>query len=146
MKIEKGKTVSLTYELFLDGFDGELVESVKTDNPLVFEFGNGDMLESFEEQLVNKVAGDEFKFSLDSAQAYGEEDEEAFAEFPKDLFLQGENTELPKEGDYVPMQDNEGNKFDGIVHEVKDEAIVIDFNHPLAGENLFFTGKIIDVK
>ncbi len=146
MKIENGKLVTLTYDLYLEGFDGELIESAGTENPLIFVFGNGDMLESFEDNLISKQKGDDFKFSLKKDQAYGEQTEEAIAEFPKDIFLQGENAELPKIGDHVPMEDNEGNKFDGIAAEITKDSVVIDFNHPLAGEDLFFTGKIVDVK
>ncbi len=146
MKIENGKLVTLTYDLYLEGFDGELVESAKSDNPLIFIFGKGDILESFEENLINKEKGEDFKFFLKKDQAYGDQTEDKIAEFPKDIFLQGENTELPQVGDHVPMQDNEGNKFDGIAAEITKDSVVIDFNHPLAGEDLYFVGKIIDVK
>lgn len=145
MKIENGKLVTLTYDLYLEGFDGELVESAKNDNPLIFVFGDGNMLESFEENLKNKEKGEDFKFFIKKEDAYGEQTDEAIAEFPKDIFLQGENSELPQIGDHVPMEDNEGNKFDGIAAEITKDSVVIDFNHPLAGEDLYFTGKIIDV-
>ncbi len=146
MKIEKGKIVNLTYDLHLNGFEGELVESTKPENPLVFVYGDGNMLESFESKIKDLSKGDNFKFSLSKDEAYGDEIEDAIAEFPKDVFLQEEMTELPKVGEHVPMQDAEGNRFDGIVTEIKDSSVVVDFNHPLAGEDLYFTGKIIDVK
>lgn len=145
MKIDDGKLVTLTYDLLLEGFDGELIESANEEKPLIFVFGNGDMLETFEDSIKDLKKGDEFKFSLSKDEAYGDISDDAIAEFPKDIFLQGEGAELPKVGDYVPMEDNEGNKFDGIASEIKKDAVVIDFNHPLAGEDLFFIGKVIDI-
>lgn len=145
MKIENGKLVTLTYDLFIKGFDDELIESATEEKPLVFVFGNGNMLETFEDSIKDKSKGEDFKFSLSKDEAYGDVSKEAVAEFPKDIFTQGENAKLPKVGDYVPMQDNEGNKFDGIAAEIKKDSVVIDFNHPLAGEDLYFIGKVIDV-
>ncbi len=146
MKIEKGKLVSFEYDLYVEGFDGELIESVKDKEPATFLCGDGEMLESFEAKLMGMQAGNEFRFSLTSEEAYGPEDEEAYAEFPKDVFISDENPEMPAVGEYVPMQDEEGTKFDGIVDEIKGDMLVIDFNHPLAGEDLFFTGKIVKVE
>ncbi len=146
MKTENGKLVTLHYDLYLDGFDGELIESAGQENPLVFVFGDGDMLESFEEKIKDLEIGAEFKFSITKDEAYGDVEDDAMAEFPKDIFEDNEENPFPEVGDYVPMQDNEGNKFDGILAEINAENVVIDFNHPLAGEDLFFIGKIIDIK
>lgn len=146
MKIEKGKLVSLTYDLHLDGFEGELMESVNNENALVFIVGDGDLLESFEEKIMGLEIGDEFKFSLTMEEAYGDVEEDAFAEYPKDLLKPEEGETFPEIGDYIPMQDEEGNTFDGILAEIHDDYVIIDFNHPLAGEELFFTGKVIDIK
>ncbi len=146
MKIEKGTLVTLEYELYVDGFDGELIESIIADEPAVFLCGHEEMLETFEEKLIGLQAGDSFKFSLTKEQAYGDDDEEAFAEFPKDVFIEGDDSELPEIGDYVPMEDEDGIVFDGIAIEITDDYVIIDFNHPLAGEDLYFTGKVIKVE
>ena len=146
MKIDKGTLVTLEYELNVDNYDGELIESVTAEEPAVFLMENEEMLETFEEKLIGLQAGDIFKFKLTKDEAYGDEDEEATAEFPKDVFLDGENAILPEEGDYVPMEDENGTVFDGIVMEITENALVIDFNHPLAGEDLYFTGKVLKVE
>lgn len=146
MKIQKNSLVTLEYDLYVDGYDGELIESIQSDEPAIFVVGNEEMLETFEEKLIGLQAGDQFKFSLTKDEAYGDEDEEAFAEFPKDIFLEGKDATLPEEGDYVPMEDEDGTVFDGIAIEITDDFVVIDFNHPLAGEDLYFTGKIIKVE
>ena len=146
MKIEKGKLVSLEYDLYVEDYNGELIESIKDNEPAMFLCGEGEMLESFEAKLMGMKAGDKFKFSLSKAEAYGEEEADAFAEFPKEIFLSEENKELPEVGEYVPMQDEEGNSFDGIVADITDESLTVDFNHPLAGEDLFFVGKVLKVE
>ncbi|MDD2635586.1 MAG: FKBP-type peptidyl-prolyl cis-trans isomerase [Bacteroidales bacterium] len=146
MKIKNGTLVTLEYDLFVESFDGELIESVKSEEPAVFLCGNEEMLETFEEKLMGLETGDSFKFSLTKNEAYGDEDEEAYAEFPKNVFLDEEDSVLPEIGDYVPMEDEDGTVFDGIVDDITDDFIIIDFNHPLAGEDLFFTGKILKVE
>ncbi|MBN2776063.1 MAG: FKBP-type peptidyl-prolyl cis-trans isomerase [Bacteroidales bacterium] len=145
MEIKNGTLVTLEYDLYVEGFDGELIESVTSDEPAVFLCGNEEMLETFEEKLIGLKAGDSFKFSLTKEQAYGDEDDEAYAEFPKDVFTDGDG-QLPEVGDYVPMEDEDGTVFDGVAIEITDDFVIIDFNHPLAGEDLYFTGKIIKVE
>ncbi len=146
MKIQNGTLVTIEYDLYVDGFDGELIESVKSDEPAIFVVGGEEMLETFEDKLIGLKEGDSFKFNLSKDEAYGDDDEEAVAEFPKDIFLEGENAKLPEEGDYIPMEDEDGTVFDGIAIEITEDFVVIDFNHPLAGEELFFTGKILKVE
>ena len=146
MKIKNGTLVTLEYDLFVDAFDGELIESIKSDEPAVFLCGNEEMLEPFEEKLIGLKAGDSFKFSLTKEEAYGDDDEEAYAEFPKAAFLEEEGSVLPEIGDYVPMEDEDGTVFDGIVDDITEDFLIIDFNHPLSGEDLFFTGTILKVE
>ncbi|MDA3819659.1 MAG: hypothetical protein PF590_04255, partial [Candidatus Delongbacteria bacterium] len=60
--------------------------------------------------------------------------------------LVGDEMEDLEIGAFIPMEDDEGNQYDGIITEYNDDRIVIDFNHPLAGETLYFSGKVIDVR
>lgn len=145
MKIEKGKLVTITYSLYVDGFNGELVESVNETEPVVFLFGEGEMLESFEDKLIGLSEGDSFKFVLNKDQAYGDEDPEIIVEFPKTMFMQDPEG-LPEIGDYIPMEDEEGNVFDGVAVDITDDMVVVDFNHPLAGEDLYFEGKVVKIE
>lgn len=145
MKVANGKLVTIIYDLNVDGFDGELIESIQEAEPALFLCGEGEMLETFEAKLVGMQVGDTFKFTLTKEEAYGDEDEEAYAEFPLDVFRDDEGG-LPEIGDYVPMEDEDGTVFDGIAIEINEDHIVIDFNHPLAGEDLYFSGKIVKVE
>lgn len=148
MKITKGKLVKVEYELRLESFEGELVEKTREDEPEQFVLGENSMLDIFEEKLIGKEAGDEFKIQITADEAFGEYDDEALSEFSEEEFdeLIGEEDGDFELGGYFPMEDDEGNHYDGYIIEMEEDRIVVDFNHPLAGENLFFTGKVLEVK
>jgi FKBP-type peptidyl-prolyl cis-trans isomerase SlyD len=106
------------------------------------------MLPKFEQAIAGLSAGEKFKVAIACADAYGQEDEELFMEFPKSEFVgdDGEwDDELFAEGEVVPMNTPDGQTVQGVVSEVKLNSIIIDFNHPLAGENLYFEGEILSV-
>lgn len=148
MAIDKQKVVSVTYQLSVNDFDGEVVETVDEEKPLTFLFGVGNMLEKFEENIKGLQEGDSFNFKIPSEEAYGQASEDAIIDLPIDTFkIEGEiDYDLLKEGNYVPMQDQEGNRLDGIVLEVGEEKVKMDFNHPLAGDDLFFKGEVLSVR
>jgi|SRR5690606_18958990 FKBP-type peptidyl-prolyl cis-trans isomerase SlyD len=144
MKIEKNQVVSLTYDLYITE-EGEKkhVESATTEKPLVFLYGVGMMLPKFEEHLTGLGVGDNYSFSLQAVDAYGEFDEAAVANLPKDMFNEGG---LPAVGSILPLQDNNGNQFQGRVVSIAEDAVVVDLNHPMAGHELHFNGTIQDVR
>lgn len=148
MEIGRNKFVTLSYELRINGTDGEVVEKTDAASPLEFVFGAGKMLEMFENKLEGFKKGDAFDFELKATEAYGEVNPSAVVEIPKNIFeVEGKiDEELLTEGNQVPMQDAHGNRLMGIVLEVTDEKVKMDFNHPLAGDNLFFKGEIVDIR
>lgn len=148
MKIERNTFVSLTYQLRLNGADGELIEETGNENPLEFVFGAGRMLEMFEQKLEGLGAGDAFNFELKADEAYGDINDDAIVELPKNIFeVNGSiDEEMLSVGNTVPMQDAHGNRLNGIVLGVTDELVKMDFNHPLAGDDLFFSGSVIAVR
>jgi FKBP-type peptidyl-prolyl cis-trans isomerase SlyD len=148
MTISNEKVVTLVYQLKVDNSEGDVVETVKEDKPFVFLYGAGLMLPKFEENLNGLKAGDDFEFTLKCEDAYGKATEEAVMDLPKNIFeVEGEIEDgLLKEGNVIPMQNNEGQKFNGVVVEVADESVKMDFNHPLAGDDLHFAGKIMEVR
>ncbi len=148
MEITRNKFVTVSYELRLDNASGELVEKTEDSSPLAFVFGAGKMLQMFENKLEGLKAGDNFSFELKPDEAYGDKNPQAIVEIPKNIFeVNGSIDEsLFKLGNHVPMQDAQGNRLDGIVLEVSDENVKMDFNHPLAGDTLFFSGAVADVR
>lgn len=149
MKITTHKFVSLTYDLNVgEGDEKELMERATVERPLEFVFGTGSMLEAFEKNLDGLTAGDSFDFVLSPDVAYGEYDDDNVVDLPRNIFeVDGKiNEEVIFEGNVVPMMDANGNRLNGAVVEVKDDVITMDFNHPLAGETLFFSGKVETVR
>jgi FKBP-type peptidyl-prolyl cis-trans isomerase SlyD len=144
MKIQSNSVVALTYDLYTKENDEEVfVEKADEQNPLVFLFGVGMMLPRFEENLSGFSAGDSYDFRLTAEDAYGSIDENAFAELPLDMF---KDVEIPVAGAILPLQDNQGNQFRAKVTELKDDVVVVDLNHPMAGQDLHFVGKILSVR
>jgi len=145
MNVEKNKVISLSYELKVDG---EVIETVKAEKPMQFIFGSGYLLPKFESHIAGKNAGDSFEFVLSAADAYGEVNPDAIVELPKDLFeIEGKIEEgLLTVGSVLPMSDSQGNRLHGTIEEVRDDVVVMDFNHALAGSELHFTGAVVAVR
>jgi len=145
MKIEPQHVVSLTYDLYVNNDKGteDLVESTTLEQPLTFLFGAGQMLPKFEENLDGLSTGDTYDFRLSAEDAYGEHDEEAVANLPKEMF---EGQDLPEIGGILPLQDNQGNHFQGQVVSITEDSVLVDLNHPMAGQALHFKGNIINVR
>lgn len=149
MKIENNKMVSLIYDLRESNKTGRIIESLQEDRPLKFIYGSGKLLPVFESNINELRAGDDFSFSLSSEDAYGDRREEMIVNVPVSVFQTEDgklNEDVCRIGNQVPMIDGDGNHLNGIVNEITDEYIRMDFNHPMAGVDLFFTGKIIEVR
>lgn len=151
MKIEEGKFVAVTYDLHVNGEDSEtpeLMEKATDEAPMTYIHGMGMMLEAFEQEMSKLSQGDSFTLTLTPDLAYGEFIEENVVELPKSIFeIDGKiDTEVIFEGNTVPMMTQDGQRMNGAVLEIKDDTVKMDFNHPLAGETLHFTGKILEVR
>lgn len=148
MEIGRNKFVSLTYQLRLNGAEGEMIEETTKDSPLEFLFGAGRMIEMFEQKLESMKAGDSFSFELKADEAYGQVNKDAIVELPKNIFeVNGAvDEEMLTVGNSIPMQDAQGNRLNGIILELTDENVKMDFNHPLAGEDLYFSGSVLGVR
>jgi peptidyl-prolyl cis-trans isomerase len=148
MRVSKNKFVTVTYDLHVgDADDRTLMERATPEQPLKFIYGIGAMLEAFEKNLSGLEPGDRFEFSLTPEQAYGQRIEENVVDLPKSVFMVDGvfDSERVKEGATLPMMSAEGQHMNGSVLEVKDDVVVMDFNHPLAGETLHFAGQVADV-
>lgn len=148
MIIEKGKVVSVLYELRLADGSDELIEKVNENRPLQYLQGHGNLLPKFEANLEGLTVGDTFDFVLKSDEAYGPVSKEAIVDVPISVFeVDGKiDEELLTIGNVIPMMDNQGNRFNGKVLEVTLDNVKMDFNHPLAGVDLHFTGRVLDIR
>lgn len=142
--------VTVAYELFTDNEKGihELVEKAPVEHPFQFITGMGVALDSFEAQIAALKEGDNFDFVLNVEEAYGPYEEEHVLELDKQVFsVNGHfDKEMVYPGAVLPLVNADGNRFQGIVLEVKDNTVVIDLNHPLAGKNLHFKGQVVTMR
>ncbi|MFB6257177.1 MAG: peptidylprolyl isomerase [Flavobacteriales bacterium] len=148
MDVADQRIISVSYKLHAGDQQGQLVEEVSKEEPLRFLYGGGNLLQAFEQNVQGLNEGDPFDFTIPSDEAYGPYREDAVIELPYDAFrVEGELREdLLKVGTRVPMQDSEGNSLEGKVKELKDENVEMDFNHPLAGQDLHFAGEVVSVR
>jgi FKBP-type peptidyl-prolyl cis-trans isomerase 2 len=135
--IEQGKTVAFEYRLSLD--DGTVVESnVDSGQPFEYVQGGGQILPALEAALEGLSENDKKSVKLAAEDAYGPVNAEAFQEVPRDRIPDealSVGTQLSAPGYEGPIR----------VHEVKDDSVVLDFNHPLAGQALTFDIRVVSV-
>lgn len=148
MTVAPNKFVSLGYELYVGNSEERvLMEETTPDRPLTYIQGMGMMLPEFEKNIFGLKAGDKFDFTLTTEQAYGPRVDEAVEELPKEIFLtpEGKLDAAVQEGATLPLYTPDGEMIRGSVLEIREDIVVMDFNHPLAGEELHFIGEIYDV-
>ncbi|ELA08977.1 FKBP-type peptidyl-prolyl cis-trans isomerase [Moraxella macacae 0408225] len=140
-RITHGSRVTLHFEVSLE--DGTLIDSTfGRPDPVTFVMGDGSLLEGFEKVLLNLTAGDTRSAHLSPAEAFGEGNPDNVRCFAKsDFALSGE----PEIGMMIEFEDKSKSTLVGVVCEVGDEIVKVDFNHPLAGKNVLFKVKIIKV-
>ena len=145
MKIEKEKVVAVSYELEVEG---KIADKAVSEAPLEYIHGTGMLLPKFEAALDGKVAGDSFEFTLTPSEGYGEYNPGYLAQIPLDAFkIDGKvATEFLQPGRTLPMLNSDGQVVHGVIVEVGQENVIMDFNHPMADKTLHFTGKVESVR
>jgi len=145
MKISKNKVVSVSYELEVDG---SIADKAPSQRPLEYIHGTGMLLPKFEAALESKESGDAFSFTLSPEDGYGEYNPKYKVNVPKSAFeIEGKLREdLLAVGRILPMYNSEGQVVQGRIESIEKEHIVMDFNHPMAGKTLNFSGKVEAVR
>lgn len=145
MKVEDKKFVTLSYTLTVDG---EVADAATAENPLGFVFGAGYLLPEFEKNIAGLGVGDTFAFTLTPEIGYGESNPDMIVVLPRETFaINGEVEEgLLTVGNQIPMMTGDGMHLMGRVVEVDGDKVKMDFNHPMAGKTLNFTGKIEGIR
>ena len=139
MRVEPGSRVWLVFHGTLA--DGEVFDSNRDGEPLEIRVGQGEVLQGLERALQGMAAGEEKSVTLSPEEAYGPHD--------GDLLMTTPRSSLPADGLFegigVRIRLQDGRTADGYVTKIEDEAVTLDFNHPLAGKTLTFALKVVDV-
>ncbi len=142
LRVADNVVVSLDYVLSLD--DNREIERSARDAPLEYLHGKKNIIPGLENELEGLKVGDEKEVIVQPSFGYGERDPDGLAEFPLETFPT--SLEL-KVGEPVMMRDKEsGESFQAFVSEISSEKVLLDFNHPLAGETLHFHIRIVGLR
>ena len=141
LKVADGMVVSLDYTLRLD--DGQVVDSSNGHEALQFLQGQCQIIPGLEQALYGMEVGEEKEVEVSPGDGYGETDPDAYQMVPHDLFPA--DMEL-SEGMGLRMRDEAGQPLEAYVANVSPDGVLLDFNHPLAGETLYFHVKIADLR
>ena len=144
------KYVTVAYELYTDNDKGihELVEKAPIEHPFQFISGLGIALDSFENKILALTEGEAFDFVLKVDEAYGPYEQDHVIELPKETFaINGRfDKDMVYPGAVLPLVNADGMRFRGLVLELKDNTVIIDLNHPLAGKDLHFKGQVVTMR
>jgi len=140
MIVEKGKEISIEYTLRVE--DDVMVDSNVDADPLIFIQGAQQMVPGLEDALEGMAIGETRECSVSAEKGFGERSETAFQEVEKRLVPEA----AWKVGTHLQASDADGDIMNVCVVEVKDETVVMDLNHPLAGKTLHFNVKVLDIK
>jgi len=146
MKIQDQSVVTMTYVLREKDENGRLIQEATKENPFQFICGMQQVLPKFEENLMGKEPGDHYCFYLTPEEGYGVRSDKNIVDLDKNIFMQnGVLMEIVKEGAQLMMQTYNGPMM-GVVMEIGDKHVKMDFNHDLAGVPLCFSGEILTVR
>lgn len=140
--------ITVAYKLYVsDGEDikDDLVEECSKEHPFAFITKLNCVLPAFEKEIEPLKAGDSFDFVIPCDDAYGKFEDELMFDVPKSTFcINGKfDSEHIFEGNIIPLQGEDGSRFNGVVIEIKADAVTIDLNHPRAGQDLHFVGTVV---
>jgi peptidylprolyl isomerase len=139
--VKKGDRVKVEYTGILK--DGTIFDKSKTGKPLEFTVGSGQIIPGFDKAVEGMKLNEEKRVTIKAEDAYGKRDESLVREFPKKSLPKNFN---PKKGMVVGLRDQNGRLIPRTVKDVTEKSIIIDFNHPLAGKDLTFNIKVVDIE
>jgi len=139
-QVKAGDTVKVHYHGKLT--DGTTFDSSEGREPLQFVVGQGQVIKGFDDALIGMTIGDKKTVDIPVEEAYGPANPENMLEFPKSDFPEGSEPEV---GMQMHLSDNQGNVFPVIIAEVKEESVILDANHVLAGKDLVFDIELVEI-
>ena len=141
MRVKPGRVILLDYSVKVD--TGQVVEASTGKAPIEYLHGSGQILPALERALEGLGEGDQASFSIAPGEAYGERKDDNIVSLPKTLFPA--EVKLEK-GLCLYAKASGGQSYPITVQEIQEDRVLVDLNHPLAGERLFFEVKICGVR
>lgn len=138
--VENGNTIKIHYKGRLN--DGEIFDSSEGRDPLEFTVGGGQVIPGFDEGVKGMSIGDKKTIEIPCAEAYGEYRDDLAQDVPKDQFPPDLNPEV---GQTLQVMQQNGAPMMVTVKEIKEAAVTLDANHPLAGKDLIFDLELVAI-
>ena len=138
--IENGKKVTFDYVLKVNG---ETVDSSSQRGPIEYMHGEEKIIKGLEKQMTGLQIGEKRSITVSPEEGYGPVDSEAFKEVPRSML--GKDI-TPEVGQQLALQHPNGQNFPVVISDVRDETIVLNLNHPLAGQELHFDVTVVNVQ
>ena len=139
-QVQKGDKIQIHYHGKLTS--GETFDSSEGRSPLEFEVGSGMVIPGFDNGVIGMVVGDKKTIHIPFMEAYGPKQPEMIVEFPKAQFPADLNPEV---GMPLTKNNGQGQQFQVVIVEVKEEVVVLDANHSLAGQDLIFDLELVSI-
>jgi FKBP-type peptidyl-prolyl cis-trans isomerase 2 len=139
-QVKSGDKIKVHYHGRLT--NGETFDKSEGREPLEFEVGSGMVIKGFDEGVTGMTVGDKKTINIPADEAYGPKNPEMIIDMPKDRFPKDMEIEV---GMPLSMSDGQGQQFQVVVAEVQEEVIILDANHPLAGEDLIFDLELVEI-
>lgn len=138
--VQNNKVVSMEYTLHVDD---EEIDSSKGQDPLQFLVGHGNIISGLEREMIGMKVGDSKDVIVPPAEGYGEFDENAFMDVPRNAFP----NDIPvQEGTELTVRDDSGQPRYARIDVVDGDTVTLNFNHPLAGDELHFNVKVVSLR
>lgn len=139
-QVKSGDTVKVHYSGRLT--DGTTFDSSEGRDPLEFKVGNGDVIKGFDEGVSGMSVGQKKTVHIPADEAYGQKDDSRIVQFPRANFPPDLEPEL---GMQLNMTNGSGQVIPVTIIELSEEAVTLDANHPLAGQDLIFDIELVDI-
>jgi FKBP-type peptidyl-prolyl cis-trans isomerase 2 len=139
-KVKKGDKIKVHYHGRL--INGETFDSSEGREPLEFEVGGGMVIKGFDDGVTGMAVGDKKTVNIPFNEAYGPRNPDMIIEMPKERFPKDMDIEI---GMPLGMSDGQGQQFQVTIAEIKEEIVLLDANHPLAGEDLIFDLELVEI-
>ncbi|MBN9482313.1 MAG: peptidylprolyl isomerase [Bacteroidetes bacterium 43-93] len=140
-QVKSGDTVNVHYHGKLT--DGSTFDSSEGREPLQFTVGTGQVIKGFDDALIDMTIGEKKTVQIPVDNAYGQRNEDMIMEYPKSDFPADMQ---PVVGLELHMSDNAGNVFPVVIADVKEDVVLLDANHPLAGQDLIFEIELVSIE
>jgi FKBP-type peptidyl-prolyl cis-trans isomerase 2 len=139
-QVKKGDKVKVHYHGRLT--NGETFDKSEGREPLEFEVGSGMVIKGFDDGVTGMAVGEKKTINIPFNEAYGPKNPDMLIEMPKDRFPKDMEIEV---GMPLGMSDGQGQQFQVVVTEIKDDIVMLDANHPLAGQDLVFDLELVAI-